>query len=170
MREYLSDYNITVQTPNGQTFKPSEFQFSNGKWQNKFDIDVKPGLQASGKLRIPNLPGDTISTLKFSTYDPFVNVKIQQPTAASSYPGLPAMRQRTRVDDTFYTALLHGCYPAGDKASCLVTLLADKPVGQRADNTTAYSGLLMQIDGVLVTGGKANLTVGTATFKDVVVR
>lgn len=170
MHERFASYNLTVQAPNAQAFPVTQMQFSNGDWESSLVINVKVGMQASGKIRIPNFPGDTIKSLKFANYGTFTNIQIIQPNTAVMYPGEAKMRQQTRITDTFYTALLHGCFTVKDKASCLVTLLPDKPVARNTDNVAAYSGTLLQINNVPVVNGLAQVMVGTATFKDVSVR
>ena len=170
----LAPYNFTIQTPNGQTFKVSELQFSNEKWRNAMRVITKPGLEYSGKFRIADVPDSTIKLLKINlggSYFTAQDIPVRQPQTAVSYPGQPRMRQQTRVTDTFYTAVLHGCYSTGNsKASCLVTLLPDKPAGSRKLNVTEYAGgTLQQIDGLDVVDGKVSVPVGSVEFKDVAV-
>lgn len=162
-------YNFKATIPNGQTFSPGQFKASSGNWGPTWNFNVRTGMTVSGTVRFPNVPGDTISRLSFAGSGEFTDIKIIQPQSASRLPGLSSMRQQTRMTDTFYMALLHGCYPTtSGKASCLVTLLADKPVAKVSGDTTAYSGgVLIQLDNVDVVDGKTGFTIGTATFKDV---
>ena len=164
-------YNFTATIPNGQTIKPGQFKASSGDWGPSWNFNVPTGMTVSGTVRFPNVPGDTISRLSFAGNGEFKDIRIIQPQAATRLPGLSNMRQQTRISDTFYTALLHGCYSTGEgKASCLLSLLDQKPSGQQTPTSIVYNSILVQLDNLTVKDGVTDVIIGTATFKSVVVK
>lgn len=93
----------------------------------------------------------------------------------TALPGQAEWRQRVRLDNTNYMAVVHGCFRAtanATTASCLVSLLAENPSGTvgASGNTVLYGATLVQFNGQAITNNTVNLQVGDSLIRAIPVR
>jgi hypothetical protein len=160
-------------SPKGNEVNINTIEFNSKPLSFYTSVTVRKGITYIMKFTFSDY-GDSV--IKYFDYGQqrFENVPVLASASAvpttSALPGTPEMRQRIKIGDTNYVAVLHGCFAVGTGASCLVSALPENVKGSVSKPLTVYPATLLQYDDQVVIGGVVNLQVGDSLFKSVPVR
>lgn len=161
--------------------------FFNGEETTRYTM--RAGIEYTVRLVFNNFPENMIRYFDFGQRRENIPVRTTAAAPApapapvapagarttTALPGQAEWRQRVRLDNTNYMAVVHGCFRAtanATTASCLVGLLAENPSGTigASGNTVLYGATLVQFNGQAITNNTVNLQVGDSLIRAIPVR